>query len=166
MGLLKKLSLGALLAVAFLGAVQVQSNTAEAAYRQYYSGWSYYPARSYYYRSYYYKPYDAYRGYKYHYTIYYPSRPRYVYYYNPYKQTYWGRYDLESKGYSMLEEKDRKGKLTDIPEEAFPEPGKMPAIPEAEDDVSIEVPPTDVPSNPPQDAPEGAEKPAGDTEGT
>lgn len=115
--------------------------------RQYYSAnWTYYPQRTYYYRYYYYKPYTDYDGYRYHYAIYYPSQPRYVYYYNPYKGYYWGRYDLEGKGddrYSLLEEKDRKANIDDIPEKAFPKPGAMPNIPESkgDDKIAIEAPP-------------------------
>ncbi len=69
------------------------------------------------------------------------SYPKYVYYYNPYKRVYWGRYDLEAKGYSLLEEKDRKEKLADIPESAFPKPGPMPADPESTDGSKIPAPP-------------------------
>ena len=68
--------------------------------RHYYGGWSYQPKRTYYYSNYYYKPQVTYTGYKHHYCIYYPSQPRYVYYYNPVSRHYWGRYDLEEKGYS------------------------------------------------------------------
>jgi hypothetical protein len=121
------------------------SAPAQAAYgRQYYGSWGYYPSRSYYYQSYYYKPYPTYSSYYYHYCIYYPKYPRYVYYYNPYKRVYWGRYDCEAKGYSLLAEKDRKGDLSAIPESAFPKPGKMPPIPESTDGVAIEptAPPT------------------------
>jgi len=75
----------------------------------------------------------------------YPAQPRYYYYYNPVSRQYWGRYDLEEKGYSMLDEKDRKEELKDIPEKAFPKPAKMPAIPEVKDEVTIEVPPSDLP---------------------
>jgi hypothetical protein len=64
-----------------------------------------------------------------------------VYYYNPYKRVYWGRYDLESKGYSLLEEKDRKEKLADIEESAFPKPGPMPPDPESTDGSKIPAPP-------------------------
>ena len=120
---------------------------AQAAYRQYYSAWTYYPARSYYYRSYYYKPYADYSGYKYHYCVYYPTQPRYVYFYNPHARAYWGRYDCQGKPgqqYSLLAEKDRKEKLADIPESAFPAPAAMPAIPESEDGATIE-PPKDLP---------------------
>ena len=145
----KSLSLLALLAAALFGGLTVASNPPSAnayyGYRQYYSSWRYYPSRTYYYRSYYYKPYVSYTGYRHHYGVYYPSYPNYVYYYNPYKQVYWGRYDLEAKGYSMLADEDKKQKLEDIPDSAFPPPGEMPVIPEAEDSVRIEAPPTDLP---------------------
>jgi len=116
--------------------------------RQYYGGWTYYPERTYYYRSYYYQPYDG-ADYSYHYCIYYPSTPRYVYYYNPYSGYYWGRLDLEAKGdkkYSLLAEKDRKANLKDIDEKAFPEPAEMPPIPESKDKVPMKpIDPTDLP---------------------
>ncbi len=139
---LKTLSLAAVIAAAFLASSGTQ---AEASYsgRSYYSSWSYYPQRSYYYRHYHYKPYATYSGYKYHYCIHYPTRPRYVYYYNPYQRTYWGRYDLEKGGYSLLPEDQRKENLNDIPEDAFPAPGEMPAIPESEDNVQIPKPAAD-----------------------
>ena len=96
---------------------------------------------SYYYSYYYYKPYASYASYDYHYCIYYPSYPRYVYYYNPYTRVYWGRYDTEAKGYSLLAVADRKESLKDIPEAKFPAPAKMPDVPESEDKVSMEAPP-------------------------
>jgi hypothetical protein len=62
--------------------------------------------------------------------VYYPRRPRYVYYYNLYK----GRYDLEAGGYSQLAPQDRKPQLCQIPESAFPPPGPMPpAEPDGEE---------------------------------
>lgn len=125
-----------LLIAASMGVMAAEAGA--AIYRQRYSSWSYYPRRTYYYRKYYYKPYTSYTGYQYHYCIHYPSRPRYVYYYNPVQRTYWGRYDLEAKGYSMLDEKDRKGKLEEIPESAFPKPGEMPVIPGAKDNERIQ----------------------------
>jgi hypothetical protein len=97
--------------------------------QQYYGGWNYYPSRGYHYCNYYYRPYVSYPSYSYHYCICYPQYPNYVYYYNPHRQYYWGRYDLQNKGYSLLAEADRKGSVKDIPESAFPAPGKMPAIP-------------------------------------
>jgi hypothetical protein len=125
-----------LICLALVGAALVSSVPAAMAarhlYRQRYSSWSYYPSRSYYYSYYYYQPYSGYDGYRSHYCVYYPSTPRYVYYYNPYASAYWGRYDLEEKGYSLLAEKDRKGDLKQIPESAFPKPGQMPLIPESD----------------------------------
>ena len=145
--------------VAGFACLTANTQNAEAAYRlrrSYYSSWSYYPQRTYYYRYYYYKPTVSYTTYKYHYCIYYTNQPRYVYYYNPTRKVYWGRYDLEKKGYSMLDEKDRKGKLEDIPESAFPAPGKMPAIPESEDGATVPpIEPDDLPS---KDAPKDAPK--------
>jgi hypothetical protein len=121
----------------------LMSGTSEAGYRyrQYYSSWNYYSSYNYHYSRYYYYPTTYATTYSYHYVIYYPSQPRYYYYYNPYSQSYWGRYDLEAKGYSLLAEKDRKSKLEDIPESAFPKPGAMPAVPGTEDNLKMEVPP-------------------------
>ena len=143
---LRTLGLAAALALVFTAGM---TSTANAGYRQYYARWSYYPKYHYYYRHYYYKPYASYSGYRYHYCVYYPRR-RYVYYYNPYRRVYWGRYDLESKGYSLLAKEDRKGSLKDIPESSFPKPGGMPAIPESkpEDGVKVDVP-TNIPEGPP-----------------
>ena len=133
----------------------------QAAYRQYYSSWNYHPQRSYYYRTYYYKPQPTYTSYNYHYCIHYPSRPRYVYYYNPHSRHYWGRFDLEGTNgeqYSILAEEDRKGTLAEIPESAFPAPAAMPVIPEAEDGEQV-APPEGVPG---QDVPEGEPAAEGD----
>ncbi len=130
-----------LAAVVAIAASPWFSSPAQAQYgRQYYSSWSYYPERTYYYQYYSYKPYASYSGYSYHYCIYYPKYPRYVYYYNPYKRVYWGRYDCEEKGYSLLAEKDRKPNLKDIAEEAFPKPAKMPPIPDSTDGETITPP--------------------------
>jgi hypothetical protein len=72
-----------------------------------------------------------------------------VYYYNPVSQQYWGRFEFgedgKAKGYSLLAEKDRKEKLADIPESAFPKPAAMPAIPGTTDGEKMLPPPTDLP---------------------
>lgn len=125
--------------------------TACAAYyvRQYYSGWNRHAKQNYYYRHYYYKPTASYSGYRHHYCIYYPSRPQYYYFYNPYRRQYWGRCPVDSNGeslYSMLEEKDRKSSVKDIPESAFPKPTTAPPIPEATDDEKLDLPPDDIPA--------------------
>ena len=101
---------GALALASTLGA-----SSAEAGFgRQYYGGW-HHSARGYWYNTYFYKPYAGYPTYSYNYAIWYKASPRFVYYYNPYKGTYWGRFDLQTKGYSLLAEADRKGALKDIP---------------------------------------------------
>ena len=51
---------------------------------------------------------------------------------------YWVRYDTEAKGYSLLAEADRKEKIEDIKETAFPKPAAMPNIPESADKVVME----------------------------
>lgn len=121
---------------------------ASSSPRQYYGGWAKHPRRSYHYRHYYYKPSPGYVGYKHHYAIHHPSRPKHVYFYNPYKKVYWGRCPLSSGGkpaYSLLPESARKATLEEIPESAFPPPGEMPRIPDAEDDATLELPPDDLP---------------------
>jgi hypothetical protein len=135
-------------------ALSLAASPAQAQYgRQYYTTWSYYPDYGYYYVYYRYQPVVSAPTYSYHYCTYYPSRPRYVYYYNPVRRVYWGRYDLEKQGYSMLEEKDRKADLKEIPETAFPEPGKMPSIPDVADGVAMDKPPQVPTTQPPADAP-------------
>ncbi len=129
-----------LMVAALLAAGLLSASAAMAYYgRCYYSSWSYYPQRSYYYCQCNYQPAPQ-ADYSYHYCVYVPQQPNYCYYYNPGSQSYWGRYDLEAKGYSMLAEKDRKKSLKDIPETAFPKPGEMPIIPGTKD-VKLEVPP-------------------------
>lgn len=140
-----------LLAALFI--MQAAPQEADAAYRQYYSSWNYNPTRSYHYRTYYYKPTPTYTTYHHHYCIYRPSTPRYVYFYNPVRRTYWGRYDLEGKPgqeYSILKEEDRKSDLNAIPESAFPKPAAMPLIPDAEDGEQMEAPPKDLPTDLPE----------------
>jgi hypothetical protein len=140
----RNLMFGLALSLASLPAVH-----AAAYLRQYYdTSWTYSNSYGYYYVSYYYQTVVTQTTYNYHYCVYYPSRPSYIYYYNPTTQVYWGRYKIGSKGderYSMLDQKDRKKDLKDIPESAFPEPGKMPTIPGATDGVTIEPPPENVP---------------------
>jgi hypothetical protein len=132
-----------------LGLAFLPSVRAAGYLRQYYdTTWTYSPSYGYYYVNYYYLTTVTQTTYNYHYCIYYTSHPSYIYYYNPTTQVYWGRYKIGSKGderYSLLDPKDRKKDLKDIPESAFPEPGKMPVIPGAEDGATIEPPPENVP---------------------
>jgi hypothetical protein len=123
--------------------VSVLGSLAQAAVspRQWYNDWTYYPQFGYYYSSYYYKPAAGSEGLKFQFCIYYPAHPRYVYYFDPVKHHYWGRLDAKGEPghqYSLLDPKDRKEKLKDIPEEAFPKAGKMPPIPESSDGTPME----------------------------
>jgi hypothetical protein len=133
-----------------MGVGFVGTQNAEASYgiqaRQYYSTWSYHSVHRYHYRQYFYKPVATATAYSYHYVISYPTQPRYFYFYNPVKKHYWGRYDIEAKGYSILAENDRKEKLEDIKECAFPKPGKMPNMPESKEKIEMDVPPNDLPA--------------------
>jgi hypothetical protein len=125
-------------AVALVAALGVSS--AQAGFgRQYYGGWR--PSgHGYSFSTYHYNPYASYPSYCYNYAIWYPTTPRYVYYFNPYKGTYWGRFDVLTKGYSLLAEKDRAGQLKDIPEKAFPAAGPLPQVPDAKDQLTLAEP--------------------------
>ena len=147
---MKLRSLSIVAALALFATAGVTAWGSYSAPRQYYSGWNKSAKHSYYYRDYYYKPADDYVGYKHQYVMYYPEKPKHYYYYNPYKKVYWGRCPVQTYGkgqYSELAEKDRKGSLGDIPEEAFPAPAEMPHVPEATDGVTMDLPPDDLPKD-------------------
>src|SRR5208337_201150 len=75
-----------------LGAAAAPFASAHYGYRQYYdTTWAYST-------TYNYQPVVTQTSYDYHYCIYYPSQPTYIYYYNPVSQVYWGRYEIGSKG--------------------------------------------------------------------
>lgn len=77
---------------------------------------------------------------KHHYAIYYKGRKNYIYFFNPRARRYWGRFDLEKNGYSLLPNTAKKEKLSDIPESAFLPPGEMPP-PEVEMKAQMLPPP-------------------------
>jgi hypothetical protein len=115
--------------------------------RQYYSDWHSYG--NCYYRDYYYKPSVDYCGYKHHYVMFYPSHPNYYYFFNPYKQAFWGRCPCECHGqeqYSLLPEQFRKPDLAQIPETAFPPMTQMPPVPDSKDGEKLDLPPDDPPN--------------------
>jgi hypothetical protein len=153
MPMVQRVCIVGLLAMAVVAAVNVKPASAHfRRYRQYYGGWTYNPIQTYYYRPYYYQTYASAPSYSYHYVVYYPAQTQYYYYYNPARNYYWGRYDLKAKGYSLLDERDRKANLADIPESAFPKPGKMPNIPDSSDGVAMDAVPDDAPKAVPADA--------------
>jgi hypothetical protein len=118
--------------------------------RQYYSSWQKHPQKSYHYRKFYYKPSPTHVGYKHHYAIHHPSRPKHTYFYNPYKKVYWGRCDATGRGdgkYSLLPEAARKPLLSSIPDSDFPEAGELPALPDSTDGALLDLPPDDLPGD-------------------
>jgi hypothetical protein len=137
MKLVKILALaGAVALVAALGVMFARSGYG----RQYYGGWQ--PSgKGYYFSTHHYRPAAGDLTFRTNYAIFYPETPRYIYYYNPVKGTYWGRFDVKTKAYSLLAEKDRAGRLKDIPEKAFPPEGPLPAIPDAKDKLTLAEPP-------------------------
>ncbi|MDX2273141.1 MAG: hypothetical protein NW237_14490 [Cyanobacteriota bacterium] len=118
-----------------------------ASPRQFYSDWVKTPQFSF--RTYYYKPTPSYAGYKHQFVIYTPTKPDYLYYFNPYEKKFWGRIQTFSKGepkYSLLKSVDQKSVLSEIPESAFPDFGPLPAMPEVQDQLVLDLPPDDSPS--------------------
>ncbi len=116
--------------------------------RQYYSEWKKHPRQAYHYRNYYYKPRADYSGYKHHYVVYTPKKPKHLYYYNPYEKKYWGRCSINHGGkprYSHLKPEHRGANLVEIPEANFPEFGSLPPIPESNDGQFLDLPPDDLP---------------------
>lgn len=116
--------------------------------RQYYGGWI--QGHGYHYRQLYFKPYPSYVGYRHHYVVYQPSFPDHYYFFNPYKRVYWGRCAIGYGGdgqnaYSLLAEADRRPALAQIPPQAFPPPGPVPALPETRDGIKLDLPPDDLP---------------------
>jgi hypothetical protein len=80
------------------------------------------------------------------YVCFYPSRPGNLYYYDPGHDVYWGRYNLKTKHFEVLDESTKYRRLAEIPESAFRERDKV-TIPGARDtdnkDAIMEAPPTD-----------------------
>jgi hypothetical protein len=120
----------------FLFAICVAWPSVAATPRQWYNDWTYYPQFSYYYSSYYYLPSAVDKSYRHYFCLFYPAHPQYVYYFDPQAHLYLGRLDVKGdpgRQYSALAAKDRKEKLNQIPEDAFPKPGAMPPIPDSRD---------------------------------
>jgi len=108
--------------------------------RQYYGEWTW-SSKGYYFCKYNYKPDAKTADYGHHYAICYPARQQHIYYFDPYRKVYWGRYDRVADGYSVLGDTARKRRLEDIPESAFPPPAGLPCIPQAKDGALMAEPP-------------------------
>jgi hypothetical protein len=130
-----------------------------AGKRQYYEKtWHYNKKANYHYKEYKYKPKKNSEAYKTQYVVYKPAKPNWVYWYNPEKKTYWARCPTKNhpkygqdikKGkdyWSIIPPEKRKGNLDEINNKDY---GKVtensPPVPESNDDVHIECPPTDLP---------------------
>src|ERR1017187_6179235 len=111
--------------------------------RQYYSAWTKHTAKNYYYRNYYYKKAPNDEKYSYHYAIYYPSRGKRVYMYNPQTRKYWGAW--EGDKYSLLPKEKQKASIDEIAAEDFPPFAAAPIIPGVDDKVTMIPPPKDFP---------------------
>ena len=66
-------------------------------------------------------------SYRHHTAFYFNHRPKHVFFFNPHKKVFWGRFDLTTGGYSLLAAKDQKETLDEIRESAFPKAGALPA---------------------------------------
>ncbi len=113
-------SLFATLAAASLALCQ------EPGQRQYYTEWKKHTTKPYYYRSYYFKKSAKDENYTYHYCIYFPSRGKRIYMYNPESKLYWGYW--EGDKYALLPEKKRKTSIDDIALEDFSPLGARPTF--------------------------------------
>jgi hypothetical protein len=121
MTLFQRLAVGCVLTTT--GVLARGSVAASYSLRQYDATWHQSQDGQYYYREYYFKPRLNYVGYRHHYVIYFPQRPKHYYFYNPYKKVYWGRCPVETNGdgrYSMLTDSARPGNLQAIRDAAFP----------------------------------------------
>jgi hypothetical protein len=95
------------------------------SYAGQYSSYSYSPSKGYGYRTYSYVS-KVHKKVHHHIAVYHKHHPRKVYMYNVQTKKYWGRFDLDTRQYSLLAEKDKKGTIAEIPESAFPPGGEMP----------------------------------------
>ena len=111
--------------------------------RQKYGEWKKHASKPYYYRSYFFTRSPEDKEYQYHYGIYYPSRGKRVYLFNPQTKQYWGYW--EGNRYSILAKDRRKATIDDIPAEDFPMPGKAPEVPDTIDHLIMIAPPNDFP---------------------
>ena|ERR1043165_6420764 len=114
-----------------------------AGQRQYYDPWIKHSSKNYYYRYYRYKKSADAKDYTHHYGIYYPSRGKRVYMYNPHVRKYWGVW--EGKRYSLLPKEKQKSSIDEIAAEDFPPPGDPPNIPGIEEKIPMIPPPNDFP---------------------
>jgi hypothetical protein len=136
MNALKQLGIAVALALTLAGIGRAADEP-----RQYYTErWQPHPSGGYYFLEYRFKPDPAQGGYRRQFCIFYPSRPGHFYFFNPNRGTYWGRYNLKTRHFELLETPVRK--LAEISDSDFREAKEPPPIPEARDRVAMMEPPT------------------------
>ncbi len=131
--------------------------------RQSYSAWHYNPQKNYYYRSYEYKVNPTDTQYQHQYCIYYKDdskvNNKWVYFYNPQTEQYWGRYPTTNNdkyGQYAQQQKDcwselptqyRQKDLYQIDTKYFQEPKTdyCPYVPGSSDKSPMLAPPPDLP---------------------
>ena len=104
-----------------------------------YSNWSYDNSHGYYYCTCNFRGNDG--CWNKYYCIYNSCYGNSVYYYNPQKQLYWGRYDVASKGFSTLGEGDQHGTIAELPQDRFSAPVAQLAIPGGANNQQMIAPP-------------------------
>lgn len=131
----------------------------QEAPRQYYSDWQENKPEKYVYKFYYYKPRASDAEYRKQFVCYFPTRPDYLYFYDPGAKHFWGRLLRnpldEARRFSTIPAGDRRAKVGEIPEPAYTDLGPMPSIPGSSDGATISAP-TD------RDAPVVAQRPSED----
>ncbi len=135
----------------------------QGAARQSYGAWTYNAEKKYHYREYKYKVNAGDKEYQHQYCIYFKADPKvnnkWVYFYNPATEKYWGRYptvnndtykvqaEKRQEVWSELPDKYRQKDIYQIDAKSWPEPKQnyCPAIPGAADATPMLSPPPDLP---------------------
>ena len=123
--------------------VAAASSAQSPGQRQYYADWKKHTAKNYYYRYYYYKKSSTDKEYAYHYGIYFPSRGKRVFMFNPESRKYWGVWEGEK--YSLLAPEKQSTSIDEISIDDFPPPGAAPNIPGVDEKIAMIPPPNDFP---------------------
>ncbi len=114
--------------------------------RQCYSAkWELDPTGSYYYCKYHFQPAEK-AAYQYHYAIYFPTDPEWIYYHNPTTKLYWCRAytntaDKDGKIWIVVPKDDRRDQPGNVPADAWKRTPEVPAIPGSRVNAAMEPPP-------------------------
>ncbi len=152
-----------ILALGTFALVGLAELAAQAGARQSYGNWQYNKDKNYYYREYRYKANANDADYHHQYAIYFKNDNRvnnkWIYFYNPMTQKYWGRYptvhnekyrkyaEERSEAWSVLPKEYRQKDIYQIEQKHWPTPRTdyCPTIPDASDGALMLAPPPDLP---------------------